>query len=136
MKTSDIAYYIAQQDGAYEGYQIECQPIPGEVDVLQVTVDSREEVPIFVSIAEDQILCIAWLFEEDEVDQSRKAEMNESMLAMNMPMPLSSFAKIDQRYVVFGALSVKSSMEDICHELVILSNNTIDALEVMTEFLA
>ena len=43
----------------------EVQPIPGDVEVLQISVEEREELPIYISIAEDEILCISYLFTED-----------------------------------------------------------------------
>ena len=118
-----------------DGYQFECQPIPGEVDVLQVTVGDFEELPSYVSITDTQVLCITWLFTEDEVKPESRADMMEEMLELNIPIPLSAFAKIGDRYVIFGALSIDSSIEDICHELITLSENAVEAMSLLEEFL-
>jgi uncharacterized protein YjfI (DUF2170 family) len=56
------------------------------------------------------------------------------MLELNIPMPLSSFSKIGECYVVFGALSVSSSIDDICHELITVTENAVEALLAMEEF--
>ena len=117
------------------GMIFDCQPITGEVDVLQITIIEREELPIFVSVTEDQILCITYLWGEDEVKTASRSLMQESMLEMNIPMPLSSFSKIGDKYVVFGALSINSSFEDIEQELTVLSNNAIEVINDMGEFL-
>lgn len=108
---------------------------PGEQDVLQVIVDGNDELPIFVTQTEEQLLCISYLFAEDEVKANMRDELNETLLRLNVPIPLSAFAKIDDKYAIFGALSVNSSFDDIAHELVTLADNAIDALEAVTIYL-
>lgn len=122
-------------DGSDTGMVFDCQPISGEVDVLQVTVIGREELPIFVSVTDDQVLCITYLWGKDEVKPDSLHEMHESMLEMNIPMPLSAFSKIGDKYVTFGALSIGSTFDDIEHELAVLSNNAIEVIDDMSEFL-
>ena len=116
-------------------FPFEVLPIPGEVEVLQIVVEDREELPIFVSASEDQILCIAYLFKEDEVQNGEITEMNNAMLTANITIPLSSFAKIDGQYVIYGALSAKSDLDEIVHEIEILSSNTLEAIEAMRSYL-
>ncbi|WP_111978246.1 YjfI family protein [Algibacillus agarilyticus] len=136
MNIHTIAQYLNDLgDKSNSGYNFDCQPISGEVDVLQVTVEGREELPIFVSVTDDQVLCITYLWGEDEVIEGKRSQMLESMLEMNIPMPLSSFAKVEEKYVVFGALSINSSMSDIEHELLVLSENALDVIDDMSEFL-
>ncbi|WP_075594410.1 YjfI family protein [Pseudoalteromonas sp. PAB 2.2] len=108
---------------------------PGEQDVLQVIVDGNDELPIFVTQTEEQLLCISYLFAEDEVKADMRDKLNETLLRLNVPIPLSAFAKIDDKYAIFGALSVNSSFDDITHELVTLADNAIDALEAVTIYL-
>ncbi|MBV1877051.1 MAG: YjfI family protein [Pseudomonadales bacterium] len=134
MNTRDLALRISDLS-SFEGYQFDCQPIPGETEVLQITLLEFEELPAFISVTDSQILCITYLFGEDEVNQASRGEMLEEMLELNIPMPLSSFAKLGDRYVVFGALSMQSSMEDICHEVVTLTENAVEAIEALEEFL-
>ena len=107
----------------------------GEQDVLQVIVDGNDELPIFVTQTEEQLLCISYLFAENEVQANMRNELNETLLRLNVPIPLSAFAKIDDKYAIFGALSVNSSFDDITHELVTLADNAIDALEAVTIYL-
>jgi len=122
-------------DNSDTGMVFDCQPISGEVDVLQISVIDREELPIFVSVTDDQILCITYLWGAEEVKNNKLHEMHESMLEMNIPMPLSSFSKIDDKYVIFGALSITSTYEDIEHELAVLSNNAIEIIDDMSDYL-
>lgn len=118
-----------------EGYPFEVQPIPGDIEVLQVTIEDRIEFPIYLSIADNEILCMTYLFKEDEVNTKTKDSMHQSMLNMNVAMPLSSFAKFSDQYVIFGSLSKQSNLDDIVHEIETLSDNTLEAIDVMKEFL-
>lgn len=112
------------------------QPLPGEIEVLCVTVEGREELPVFLSRTDEQILCIAYLFEESEIKQDATAEMHKAMLTANVSVPLSSFGIIDNRYVIFGALAAHSSVEEIVHEIETLADNAYDALSSMQDYLA
>ena len=56
-------------------------------------------------------------------------------LEMSIPMPLSSFSKIGDKYVIFGALSIGSTFDDIEHELAVLSNNAIEIIDDMSDYL-
>jgi uncharacterized protein YjfI (DUF2170 family) len=120
---------------AENGFAFDVIPISGEIEVLRIEVEDREELPIFVSSSEEQVLCIAYLFKENEIKEGKVSEMNNAMLMTNIAMPLSSFAKIDTQYVIYGALSVHSSLYDIAHELETLSSNSIEALEAMKDYL-
>ncbi len=122
-------------DNSDTGMSFDCQPISGEVDVLQISILGREELPVFVSVTEDQILCISYLWGEEEVKTECVNAMHESMLEMNIPMPLSSFSKIGDKYVVFGALSINSSFDDVEHELAVLSNNAVEVISDMSDYL-
>ncbi len=117
------------------GLDFEYQVIEGEVDVAEVVIEGREELPVFLTMSDDQILCICYLWDEDEVKQSTRMEMLQAMLDINIPMPLSSFAKISNKYVVFGAMSLNSSAADVALELSILSENALDALATMSDYL-
>jgi uncharacterized protein YjfI (DUF2170 family) len=57
------------------------------------------------------------------------------MLELNMAMPLSSFALTGAHYSIFGAMSVESDASQIQEEILVLSENIMDALEVCQNFL-
>ncbi|REL27955.1 DUF2170 family protein [Thalassotalea euphylliae] len=136
MNIHKIADHLnALADNSETGMVFDCQPISGDVDVLQITVEGREELPIFVSVTDDQILCITYLWGSDEVKQDKIADMHTAMLEMSIPMPLSSFSKIGDKYVIFGALSISSTFADIEHELAVLSNNAIEIIDDMSDYL-
>ena len=134
MNSEDLAVRISDIDN-FDGYQLECQPIPGEVDVLQITVGDFDELPTYVSVTDTQILCVTYLFTEDEVKPESRSDMLEEMLELNIPIPLSSFAKIGDRYVIFGSLSNTSGIEDICLEIITLTENAVEAITALEDFL-
>lgn len=121
--------------GSYEGQLLECQPIPGLSEVLQITVQDYEELPAFVSITDSQIMCITNLFLDEEVNPEARSLMLEEMLELNIPMPLSSFAKLDDRFVILGSMSINSSIEDICHEIIALTENAVEAIDALQDYL-
>ena len=134
MNIEDLAVRISDL-ASFDGYQLECQPIPGEIEVLQITVGDFDELPTYVSVTDTQILCITYLFTEDEVKPESRSEMLEEMLELNIPIPLSSFAKIGDRYVIFGALSNTSGIEDICVEIITLTENAVESITALEDFL-
>ena len=134
MNTNDLALRITAMS-SYEGQLLVCQPIPGVSEVLQVTVQDYEELPAFVSITDSQILCITNLFLEAEVNPDARGQMLEEMLELNIPMPLSSFAKLDDRFVIFGSMSIDSSIENICHEIITLTENAVEAIDTLQDYL-
>jgi hypothetical protein len=55
MNIEDLAMRISDLS-SFDGYQLDCQPIPGEVEVLQITVGDFDELPTYVSVTDTQIL--------------------------------------------------------------------------------
>ena len=66
---------------------------------MALTATMRCITRVFVSVTDNQILCISYLWGENEVNQERRSEMFETMLELNIPMPLSAFAKIDDKKI-------------------------------------
>ena len=118
------------------GAAVSFQPIPGDVQVIQVVIGGREELPIFVTSSKEQILCICYLWTDLEVIPERRAELMELLLELNPAIPLSSFGRVDGRYMLFGALSQDTRAEDIAIEIATLSDNALDALDALAAYLA
>ncbi len=116
-------------------FRFDVEPIRGEVDVLQVTVPERDTLPMFISISGPQLLLIAHLFRDQDVEQSKRTAMLERMLELSVLIPLSSYGKMGELYVVFGAMAIDSPMDDILFEIHHLSENAIEARTAMKEFL-
>ncbi|MBV1910920.1 MAG: YjfI family protein [Kangiellaceae bacterium] len=119
----------------FKGHQFSCLTIEGDYKVLRVEVSELEEMPIFLTITETQILCISYLFNKDEIFEAKQAELNQYLLELNVPMPLSAFAVIDDYYAIFGALSCGSTLDSVSDELVTLAANSIDSLQALEEFI-
>lgn len=126
---------IKLSDAQWEGRSFNCLPMPGVQEVLQVTLSDQDEIPLYVTITDTQMLCIAYLFKKEEVKDAMLDELNEQCLQLNIPMPLSAFAKIDDQYTLFGALSTSSTFENIQKELVTLGENAVEALEALEDYL-
>lgn len=114
---------------------VHLQPIPGAVPVIQVSIEGREELPIFVTCSESQILCMCYLWDDEEVLPERRTELLETLLDLNPSVPLSSFGRVGNRYVLFGALARDARTEDIAQDIAALSDNALDALDALSEFL-
>ena len=117
------------------GVAVQLHPIPGEIPVVQVSIEGREELPIYVTSSDTQILCICYLWSENEVIAERRAELLETLLDLNPSIPLSSFGRVGDRYVLFGALGHDARSEEIASDIAALSDNALDALDALSEFL-
>ncbi|MEM9101581.1 MAG: DUF2170 family protein [Pseudomonadota bacterium] len=133
MDLQEIAIKLSEHN--QEGASFEAIILNGEQAVLQVVVEGFDELPIYVTMTEEQILCMCYLLNSNELIEDKKSEFNDLLLRLNVAMPLSAFAMVEERYAIFGSLSSSSSFEDIAHELVVLADNAVDALESFEEFL-
>ncbi|MBR9872197.1 MAG: YjfI family protein [Gammaproteobacteria bacterium] len=127
---------LALGDATHAGRTFDVMPIAGEEPVLQVIVSGAEETPVYITVTDTQILCLAYLFDEQELAPERQNELHENMLRISVPMPLSSLGKTGQHYVVYGALSPASGTSEIMQELVTLAENAIDLLQTFEDYLA
>ncbi|MFZ2266423.1 MAG: DUF2170 family protein [Azonexus sp.] len=117
------------------GLAVQLHPIPGPVPVVQVSIEGREELPIYVTCSDSQILCLCYLWKDSEVLAERRTELLETLLDLNPSVPLSSFGRVGERYVLFGALALNARPADIAEDIAALSDNALDALEALSEFL-
>ncbi|MCB1608975.1 MAG: DUF2170 family protein [Xanthomonadales bacterium] len=115
--------------------EIDLATVSGEVPVVELSFPSAERESIFVTDAGSQLLCICYLWREDEVRPDRKTELLTTLLELNPSVPLSSFGVIGHHYVIFGALSPAANAEDMALELATLSDNAVDAIATLADFL-
>lgn len=118
-----------------DGTRLAVEMFDGDNSVACIKVEDRDEFPIYMTVDEGQILCITYLFGEDQVDPNKRAEMAESMLILNVSIPLSAFSKIGNQYIMFGALSPNSSIDDLLNEIELLSDNVLEAIEAVSDYL-
>lgn len=117
------------------GLVLATEVMAGDVDVLIVTVQDREEFPIYITVDESQILSITHLWTEDEVIGEKRTALLETLLAMNVSMPLSSFSIVGKQYIIFGATSTHCAIDEMIEEVSVLSDNTLTAIEEMADYL-
>ncbi len=118
-----------------DGMSLSIEMFDGENSVACIKVEDREEFPIYMTIDEGQILCITYLFDDDQVNPEKRAEMTDAMLMMNVMVPLSAFSKIGNQYILFGALSPRASIDELLHEIELLSDNVLEAIATMSTYL-
>lgn len=105
------------------------------VPVMRISIEGLEELPVFVTGSPSQVLCICYLWTEDEIRPERRSEMLEAMMDLNMAIPLSNFGRIGAHYVLFGSLAHDASAESIATDVAMVADNALEALDVFTEFL-
>jgi len=134
MNIQDYAIRLSQYR-TQEGYTFDCQTMSGDVEVLQIEMNEVEGFPVFLTQTNNQIICIVYLWSEDEIKQEKRLEMLEMMLDTSISIPLSAYARVGNRFVLYGALSVASSLDKVVEEIVTLNENAIDVITAMEEFL-
>ncbi|MDR2689457.1 MAG: YjfI family protein [Azoarcus sp.] len=117
------------------GISVSLQPIPGEIPVIQAVIGGREELPIFITASPDQILCICYLWRDDEIKPEKRLELLELMMDLSPAIPLSAFGRVEGQYVLYGALSINAGLDDIADDVAALSDNALDALNALSEYL-
>lgn len=127
---------LALGDATHAGRTFDVLPVAGDEPVLQVTVSGAEETPVYVTVTDTQILCLAYLFDKQELNPGQLNDLHENMLRISVPMPLSALGKTGDHYVVYGALSPTSGTAEIMQELVTLAENAIDLLQTFEDYLA
>lgn len=120
---------------AMGGVAVELQPIPGDVPVIQVSIEGRQELPIFVTSSDAQILCMCYLWTEAELKPDSRTDLLQTLLDLNPSVPLSSFGRVGDRYVLLGALARDARVEDVAKDVAALSDNALDALEALSDYL-
>lgn len=118
-----------------DGTCLSIEMFDGENTVACIKVEDREEFPIYMTVDEGQILCISYLFGDNEVEPDKRADMTEAMLMMNVSIPLSAFSKIGDQYIMFGALSPKASIDELLLEIELLSDNVLEAIDAVSDYL-
>lgn len=137
MSNSKLAQIIStlSEKVLSDGSRFSIETFDGENTVACIKVEDREEFPIYMTIDDGQILCISYLFGESQVEVDKRAPLAEAMLMMNVSIPLSAFSKIADQYIMFGALSPNASIDELLHEIELLSDNVLEAIEAVSEYL-
>ena len=106
-----------------------------EFSMLTIIREDIEEFAILATASDSQLLFNVALFDKGQIIDGQIPALHKMMLELNMAMPLSSFALTGANYSIFGAMSVDSNANQIQEEILVLSENIMDALEVCEDFL-
>ena len=117
LRTGDLAHEIA------------AERIEGAEPVLIARMRNHGDLPIYLSLAGEQIVVSSLLWPVDE--QANASEFNAFLLKAQKVVPLSNFAitEVEGRdyYELIGELSAESSLSMILLELRVLAENAISA---------
>lgn len=122
-------------EAAMGGLAVQLQPIPGAVPVVQLSIEGRQELPIFLTSSPSQLLCLCYLWSDDEVRPELRTELMATLLELNPSVPLSSFGRVGERFVLLGALRRDAGVDEIAREIAVLSDNALDALDALSDYL-
>ena len=109
--------------------------VVSEDGVLEVFCSNNDEFPINLVKTETQLLAITPLFSVAEVKPDQLNELNEELLFISPAIPLSSIGRQGETYILFGAMALNTTLENIIHELEVQAENTLDVLEVVEPLL-
>jgi uncharacterized protein YjfI (DUF2170 family) len=112
--------------------------IDGVEPALHITMHDYGDLPVFITVAGEQIIAESVLWSAEEViDQ---AGLNDAVLRTHKYFPLSTIsldtlAHGKEYYHMFGALSSTSDLANVVFEIEVLASNVIQATEAYAEFL-
>jgi uncharacterized protein YjfI (DUF2170 family) len=103
-------------------------------DTLIIDVEGRI-IPVMLVIGEFQITVVCNLFLDSELKPESRLDYFETTNMINFRLNLSSFSRVGEYHVLFGALSKDSKLKVIEEEIVTLAKNSEDALESLQKYL-
>lgn len=112
--------------------------IDGVEPSLQIDMHEYGDLPIFITVFGEQIICEAVLWPASDVNDP--TAFNDTVLRTHKYFPLSTIS-LDRLadgqtfYQMFGALSASSRLASVVLEIETLARNVIQATEAYAEFL-
>lgn len=136
--TTTSLYEALKGEELFTGGSASVEMIGGVEPTLHLVMHEFGDLPLFLSIAGDQLLVEAVLWPVEEVKDP--AEFNETVLRTHKFFPLSTIS-LDtlgdgkDYYHMFGALSATSILPNVIFEIEILAVNVIQATEAYSNLL-
>ncbi len=106
-----------------------------ENGIIEVVCSNVSEFQINIASTETQLLSVTPLFLKSEVKPGGEAELNELLLQLSPAVPLSSIGLQGNTYILFGAMPLGTSFENIVHELEVQAENTVEVLDAIEPLL-
>lgn len=112
--------------------------IDGIEPTLHIRMHEYGDLPVFLTVAGEQIIAESVLWSTDEVKDI--VGLNDAVLRTHKYFPLSTIsldgaAQGKDYYHMFGALSSTSILANIVFEIEVLASNVIQATEAYADFL-
>lgn len=122
---------IGETDEVVNG-QIELELID---DCIIATMTEHGDLPVVITVSEQQMLMQAALFPLSAIKDP--VALNEEFLRTHKYLPLSTVAieriNNQDQYVLFGALSASSTLENVMLELSTLATNVLNVADACEE---
>lgn len=136
--TASSLYQALSQNAQISNQHIDIELLDGTDPILHLTMTAYGDLPLFLAISGEQIIIEGVLWAETEVKDTNK--FNSDILRTHKLFPLSSIAietaeDGSSYYVMFGALSAASHLEDVILEIGVLADNIIKATEAYKDHL-
>ena len=111
--------------------------IEGADPTIHLIMHEYGDLPEFLTVAGDQIIIESILWPKTDV--KNVDDFNDAILRTHKYLPLSTIC-LEKRaetdyYLMFGALSATSSLDNVRHEIEVLASNVIQATEAYTTYL-
>ena len=137
--TTQSLYSALRDDEMCSSESATVDVIDGVEPSLYIVMKEYGDLPVFLTVAGDQIIAESMLWSVDSV--ANKNEFNEVILSTHKFFPLSTIS-LDKGadgayyYQMFGALSSSSIIENVVLEIEMLATNVIQATEAYSEYLS
>jgi len=136
--TTEGLYQALKQEELFTGENAGIELIDGAEQALHMVMYEYGDLPLFLTVAGEQIIVEAVLWSTEEVENT--AKFNQTVLRTHKYFPLSTIS-LDtlpdgkDYYQMFGALSATSILPNIIFEIETLAANVIHATEAYSNLL-
>ncbi|WP_185234004.1 biofilm formation regulator BacA [Teredinibacter franksiae] len=136
--TTEGLYQALKQEELFTGKNAGIELIDGAEQALHMVMYEYGDLPLFLTVAGEQIIVEAVLWSTEEVENT--AKFNQTVLRTHKYFPLSTIS-LDtlpdgkDYYQMFGALSATSILPNIIFEIETLAANVIHATEAYSNLL-
>ncbi len=137
--TTVSLFEALKESDLFSSGQATIELIDGVEPALHVVMAEYGDLPLFLTVAGEQIIVESVLWSVAEVKDV--AGFNEAVLRTHKYFPLStisldSVGADGDYYLMFGALSSTSILHNVVFEIEVLASNVIQATEAYSEFLS
>lgn len=136
--STESLFDALQTEEPFNNERASLELIDGIEPSLHITMHDYGDLPVFLTVAGEQIIVESVLWSTDEVKDVEG--LNDTVLRTHKYFPLSTIS-LDavgngkDYYHMFGALSSTSILANVIFEIEVLASNVIQATEAYADFL-